>query len=73
MKSFELAPLDGKEKFVFNLAQPGHWDREAQTYVISSALRSMLRNKNNKAQLRIAASASLRTRNQAGRRGSSGR
>ncbi len=59
MKSFEFAPLDGKEKFVFNLTQPGHWvrkrwGRKAQTYVISTALRAMLRNKNNRAQLRIA-------------------
>ncbi|MCD6348513.1 MAG: hypothetical protein J7L91_02695 [Candidatus Korarchaeota archaeon] len=59
MKSFEMAPLDGKEKFVFDLTQPGHWVRKrwgerAQTYVISSALRAMLRSKNNVIQLKIA-------------------
>ena len=59
MKSFEMAPLDGQEKFVFNLSQPGHWVRKrwgekAQSYVISSALRAMLRSKNNRIQLRIA-------------------
>ena len=59
MKSFEMAPLDGQEKFIFNLSQPGHWVRKrwgekAQSYVISSALRAMLRSKNNRIQLRIA-------------------